>query len=302
VSLLRIANVPARGLSDATMEKLLGASQERHCSVFAAMRHTDVQDGLPARTRESLRAFLDFLDRTRAPLETDSNLRLAAWAEKFLADIKYPEELRRSEKKAEDAENRLRNVRDLIADLDGAGEGVRPSSGAATTEQPAATNKTTALEAILDSAPEDGRAPALRRLEQFLEDISLDSDREDEDETRGDAVTLITMHSAKGLEFPSVYVVGIEDGILPHSRSKVEGTLDEERRLFYVAMTRAMRRLSLSYCLGRKRYGQMLPCHPSPFLKELPEESIEDAAEKGKQPVAADSGKNLFDAMRLALE
>jgi superfamily I DNA/RNA helicase len=337
VSLLRIANVPARGLSDATMEKLLGASQERHCSVYAAMRHTDVQDGLPARTRESLRAFLEFLDHTRAPLETDSHLRLATWAEKFLADIKYPEELRRSEKKAEDAENRLRNVRDLIADLDGAGDGAPTSSLSPTGGEGRGENSSEHArmerpnrvapplpslspapsggeggrrpgegafdeEGAHHSQPPRGPSPALRRLEQFLEDISLDSDREDEDETRGDAVTLITMHSAKGLEFPSVYVVGIEDGILPHSRSKVEGTLDEERRLFYVAMTRAMRRLSLSYCLGRKRYGQMLPCHPSPFLKELPEELIEDAAEKGKQPVAADSGKNLFDAMRLALE
>ncbi len=64
--------------------------------------------------------------------------------------------------------------------------------------------------------------------------MSLDSDREEEKEAQGDAVTLITMHSCKGLEFPHVYIVGLEDGLLPHTRSKVEGTLDEERRLFYV--------------------------------------------------------------------
>jgi len=114
-------------------------------------------------------------------------------------------------------------------------------------------------------------------------------------------VTLITMHSCKGLEFPHVYVVGLEDGLLPHSRSKVEGTMDEERRLFYVAITRAMKTLRLSYCLGRKKYGQVMPCHPSPFLKELPEELVENAAERSKQPVAVDSGKNMFAAMREAL-
>ena len=75
------------------------------------------------------------------------------------------------------------------------------------------------------------------------------------------------MHSCKGLEFPHVYIVGLEDGLLPHSRSKVEGTLDEERRLFYVAITRAMQTLTISHCGGRKKYGALMPCHPSPFLQ-----------------------------------
>ena len=92
------------------------------------------------------------------------------------------------------------------------------------------------------------------------------------------------MHSCKGLEFPNVYVVGLEEGLLPHSRSKVEGTLDEERRLFYVAITRAMQTLTISHCGGRKKYGQLLPCHPSQFLKELPPELIEHADEKAKTP------------------
>ena len=140
------------------------------------------------------------------------------------------------------------------------------------------------------------------RLQSFLEELTLDSDREEEKEAQGDAVTLITMHSCKGLEFPHVHVVGLEDGLLPHSRSKVEGTLDEERRLFYVAITRAMKTLTLSYCLGRKKYGQVMPCHPSPFLKELPPELVENAAERNKQPVAANSGGNMFAAMREALD
>jgi superfamily I DNA/RNA helicase len=269
VSLLRIANVPARGLSDVTMERLLAASQERHCSVYTAMRHTDVQDSFTTKTRESIQAFLEFVEHTRAPIHADQPMLMNVWAEKFLNDTGYLNELRRSEKAVEAAENRVRNLKDLVLTLD---------KGGVTTQQPA------------------------ERLLTFLEELTLDSDREEEKESAGDAVTLITMHSCKGLEYPHVYVVGLEDGLLPHSRSKVEGTLDEERRLFYVAITRAMLTLTISHCAGRKKYGQVVPCHPSPFLTELPEELVEHADEKSKLPVTVETGKGLFAGMRIALE
>ena len=265
-SLLRIANVPARGLSDVTMERLLAASQERSCSVFSAMRHTDVQESFQTRTQQSIQEFLEFIERTRAQLTDGSSLQLQAWADKFLDEAGYITDLRRSEKNIETADNRVRNLKDLMADLDS-----------------------------------DPALPPAERLQTFLEEVTLDSDREDEKEKTGDAVTLITMHSCKGLEFPHVQVVGLEDGLLPHARSKVEGTLDEERRLFYVAITRAMLTLRLSYCLGRKKYGQSMPCHPSPFLKELPQELVENASERSKQPIAATSGKSMFAAMRDAV-
>ena len=139
-------------------------------------------------------------------------------------------------------------------------------------------------------------------MESFVEDLTLDAEREEEKENTGDAVTLITMHSCKGLEFPRVFIVGLEDGLLPHARSKSEGTLDEERRLFYVAVTRAMQTLSISLCAGRKKYGQTLPCHPSPFLKELPPELVEDVDEQAKRPVTAETGRDLFAAMRQAMQ
>jgi superfamily I DNA/RNA helicase len=140
------------------------------------------------------------------------------------------------------------------------------------------------------------------RLQLFLEEITLDEEREEEDEGPDDAVTLITMHSCKGLEFPHVYIVGLEDGLLPHARSKAEGTLDEERRLFYVAITRAMHTLTISHCGARKKYGQPLPCHPSRFLGELPEELVEHANEKAKQPVTVETGKNMFATLRGVVE
>jgi superfamily I DNA/RNA helicase len=110
------------------------------------------------------------------------------------------------------------------------------------------------------------------------------------------------MHSCKGLEFPNVYVVGLEEGLLPHSRSKEEGTLDEERRLFYVAVTRAKQSLMLSHCANRKKYGLAVQCHPSRFLRELPAELVEHADEKAKQPVAPSSGKQMFADIRATLD
>ena len=266
VSLLRIANVPARGLSDVTMERLLAASQERHSSVYSAMRHTEVQAMFVPKTRQSLRGFLEFVERTRAALHAEPPFSLQRWAEQFLTEIGYIDDLRRSEKNPETGENRVRNLRDLVADLE--------------QQDPAA-------------APAD-------RLHTFLEDLMLDNEREEQEELQADAVTLITVHSCKGLEFRHVFVAGVEEGLFPHARSKVEGTLDEERRLFYVAMTRAQETLTLSYCLGRKKYGQAMPCHPSSFLKELPADLVENADEKGRQPVGATSGKDHFSALRAA--
>jgi superfamily I DNA/RNA helicase len=338
ISLLRIANVPARGLSDVTMERLLGASHERKCSVFAAMKNPLVTFSCQKGTRESIEAFVAFVERTREQLEGDpgpgpkvgpeqrgsptsprpsppgrggnapsvladsgdvgsreQNMNgsgkasdsvpptpvsantadgpgrgsgvflLRTWADHFLEETGYFAELRRLDKDPEVSEVRIRGLRELMTTMDGV-----------------------------------GNAP-LERLEHFLENVTLDSDREEEKENTSDAVTLITMHSCKGLEFPHVFIVGLEDGLLPHSRSKAEGTLDEERRLFYVAVTRAMQTLAISHCGGRKRYGQLLPCQPSPFLKELPGELVEYSDPKSKIPVAPESGKDLFAAMRAAI-
>jgi superfamily I DNA/RNA helicase len=272
-SLLRIANVPARGLSDVTLERLLAASQERKCPVFAVMKNLAVAATFRADTRQSIEAFVGFIERTRGRLEAQSLSRdprtLAVWAERFLEETGYLEELRQSEKNPETAENRIRNLRELVATLDGAEAATLP--------------------------PQD-------RLDKFLEAITLDTEREEDDQGPGQAVTLITMHSCKGLEFPHVNIVGMEDGLLPHTRSKEEGTLDEERRLFYVAITRAMQTLAISQCGARKKYGKLTPCHPSPFLMDLPPELVEHADEKAKQPVSVESARSKFDAVRAAAD
>ncbi len=269
VSLLRIANVPARGLSDVTMERLLAASQERDCSVYAAMQHTDVLDSFLTRAREAIGDFVELIEGHRTKLEVEPDLLLSEWAESFMNEIAYYDELRRCEKNEETAENRIRSLKDLILTLD-------------------------------EYAP--GKPDLNRRLQTFLEEITLDSERESDKEDKADQVTLITMHSCKGLEYPHVFIVGMEDGLLPHTRSKEEGTMDEERRLFYVAITRAKKTLSISHCQTRRKYGQSMPCHPSRFLKELPEDLVERAEDRMSEPTEQEEGKNLFEAMRASLQ
>jgi superfamily I DNA/RNA helicase len=330
ISLLRIANVPARGLSDVTMERLLAASHERKGSVFSVMKNPLVTTAFPTNTRKAIEEFVAFVERTRNKLSArphpdplprgegiakvasrkiephpsprpagdnspspggegrgeGGRLSLSGWADRFLDEIGYFEELRRQEKDPENAEGRIRSLKELMATMD---------QGRAGSPLPASAS-------VADTgAHEVARPTTMDQLQAFLEEITLDTEREEEEENRGDAVTLITMHSCKGLEFPHVFIVGMEDGLLPHARSKAEGTLDEERRLFYVAVTRAMQTLTLSHCGGRKKYGQLLPCHPSPFLKELPEEHVEHVDDKSKQPVSAETGKDFFAAMRQAI-
>ncbi len=268
ISLLRIANVPARGLSDLTMERLLAASQERHCSVFTAIKNPLVQFSFPDKTRNSIVTFQGLIAHHHQLLHLEEVLNLNSWADQFLQSTGYFEELRRSEKDPEIGENRVRNLKDLIADLE------KPNFYAPT--------------------------PA-ERVQRYLEEVTLDAERAEDPKETADTVTLITMHSCKGLEFPHVFVVGIEDGLLPHTRSKQEGTMDEERRLFYVAITRAMQSLMLTHCQSRRKYGQLVPCHPSPFLKELPTELVEDGESTSKAPVAVNTGRSLFANIRDSL-
>jgi superfamily I DNA/RNA helicase len=245
------------------MERLLQASQERSCPVFTAMKHTDILDGFNAPARQAISAFTGFVERERAKLQADSS-SLQQWAANWLGEIRYETELRRGEKSQETADARAANLKELVL--------------------------------TLSAAPAD----PMTQLQDFLDDLTLDGEREHEKELTGDAVTLITMHSCKGLEFPRVHIIGLENGLLPHSRAVDGNTLDEERRLFYVAITRAMQTLTLSHCAARKKHGALLPRQPSIFLNELPPDLLESGDEKAKRPVAAGDGKKYFAALRMA--
>ena len=271
--LLRIANVPSRGLSNATMEKLLQLSQERRSSVFAVMQDKEALGEFRTRTIDAILDFVELIDiyhnRLMQPVVAHPENPLKAWCTAWLAEVGLFQEIRRIEKNEESAENKVRNIVDLLETMDP------------------------------EFVPAD--RPIDERLHRYLEHISLDRDKDDTEEAR-DVVTLITMHSCKGLEFPHVYIAGVEDGLIPHSRSKVEATLDEERRLFYVAITRAQASLSMSHCEHRKKYGEQIPCHPSPFLKEIPEELIIHGNEAASEPASEEEGLDFFANLKASLE
>ena len=271
--LLRIANVPARGLRIATWEKLLGLSQERGCTVFAVMRDEPALGQFQRRTVDSILDFVELVEsvneRLNRPIAVQPANPLKVWCTAWLDEVGLFREIRRMEKDEETAENRVRNIVDLLDSMDP------------------------------DFVPAD--RPVEERLHRFLEHISLDRER-DEDDEAGDAVTLITVHSCKGLEFPHVYIAGVEDGLIPHSRSKAEGTLDEERRLFYVAITRAQVTLTMSHCENRRKFGEMIPCHPSPFLKEIPEELVVHGNEASSEPASDEERLVFFASLKASLE
>jgi superfamily I DNA/RNA helicase len=135
-------------------------------------------------------------------------------------------------------------------------------------------------------------------LRGFLDEMMLRQDQEEEEEeTPG--VTLITLHASKGLEFPHVYLMGCEEGMLPHDRSKLEGTVDEERRLLYVGITRAQTTLALTWCRQRIKYGSPMPGIASSFLKELDPELVDhrDVSEILNAPVGGEKATAKFGAI-----
>ena len=235
------------------------------------MRHTDVQEQLHNAARKSVQSFLQFMDETRAFLSGESTDSISGWAREFLEQTGYFIDLKHSEKDPKAADNRLQSAMDLLSSID------------------ELTNK------IVNTSGDE-------KLAHFLEEISLDQDRFENENEQPDAVTMITMHSCKGLEFPHVHIVGMEQGLLPHTRSVEEGTMDEERRLFYVAITRAMESLTISHCETRKKYGQITSCEPSRFLTELPAECVEVVDGVFQRPATKESGAAMFDALKASLD
>jgi DNA helicase-2/ATP-dependent DNA helicase PcrA len=259
ISLRRIINYPARGIGATTVERLAAYAATERLSLFDACvraRSVSLFDAAPApegapvedlaeRARASVTAFCDLVDRGRALLHGNGGLRNAAKA--YLNETGLFDEITSSASSGIQGERRLHNVEGLLDALD-------------RFEQ------------------REGRD-----LGAFLQRISLDS-KDDQSEESADVVTLCTLHGAKGLEFPVVFLVGLEEELLPHKRTLYPqgpdaGTsqidLDEERRLFYVGITRAREHLYLSRARYRTSRATPRPRTPSRFLEEIPAELCE---------------------------
>ena len=255
VSLRRILNVPRRGIGDRA-EACVAALAQRDKQSFAAAlaRPADVP-GLAARSAKSIGAFNGLINGLRA--DDEAGMPVAELAEAVLERSGYLAELQESED-LQDA-SRIENLNELISvarEFDATG-------GAAGRRDP-------------DGADETGAEPG--SLADFLEQVSLvaDADQVPEGEDHGGVVTLMTLHTAKGLEFPVVFLTGLEENVFPHQRSVGdEKELEEERRLAYVGITRAERRLYLTRALARAWWGRPEYHAQSRFLAEVPGELIE---------------------------
>ncbi len=234
LALLRVLNQPPRGIGQATRALLLAHAEEHGGSIWAALAEAD-RGRFPPRGGKALAGFRRLIEELhRAAAE----LPLPALLDRLLDETRYPELYRDD---SPESETRLENLREFL------------TAAQEFTERPERTGGDT--------------------LGEFLDHVALVSDIDTWHRDRG--LTLMTLHSAKGLEFEAVAVAGLEDGLLPHVNSQGEpDDLEEERRLLYVGMTRARRRLFLGCCRRRRIAGRYQDQEQSPFLEELPADGL----------------------------
>ncbi len=257
VNLRRIINTPARGIGDKTVDALRAWAAGQGISLFDALPHAVDIPGLPARAAGAVARFRQIMEDLAA--EPQDNMKKLI--EAVIDESGYADSL-----SAEDDRDRLENLGELV------------TLGANFDRMAAA-----AADATDDSLP--------RGLVGFLETLNLSSDQDSYDE-KADRVPLMTLHAAKGLEFPAVFIAGCEEGLLPHARYReAPADLEEERRLFFVGMTRAEQFLTLTHARFRRIRGRPERHMASQFLAELPAEVFQTIDETtGTQPVALGAG------------
>lgn len=335
VSLLRVINTPSRGIGKTTMEVIERLALETGLSLWGAIGESIKRELLPARALQALKSFHDLIEDSRAMaagtyaerLQDDVARAPSPAMAQAVGDPSNDIEVSVSFDPA-----RIENtsfdfgspeIREHEASAEDADEGVRATSEHATSEPfrtpggPA--NIAEILKFIIDRTgyikvlEEEDTPEAYSRVEnirelvnaamdskdrgetldQFLDHAALVSDADAYDERA--QITLMTLHAAKGLEFPLIFLCGMEEGLFPHSRTFLNpDDIEEERRLCYVGMTRAMDQLVLTRAVYRRRYGTDLPeaSVPSRFLEEIPAELIEEVGRPGRAPSRASLASN----------
>ncbi|EIR1600539.1 DNA helicase Rep [Vibrio cholerae] len=247
---LRIVNTPKREIGPATLEKLGSYANMRGKSLFTASFELGLEQHLSGRGLENLRRFTEWLVAIADNAERGNTVEAVR---ALVRDIRYEDWLYETSASPKAAEMRMKNVSDLyswiVADLEG--------------DNPDQQEKT---------------------LKEVVQRLTLrDMMERGEENDDSDAVQLMTLHASKGLEFPYVYLIGAEEGILPHQTSIDEENVEEERRLMYVGITRAQRELTFMVCKERRQFGELIKPTQSRFLDELPQEDLE--WEVKKKPV-----------------
>ena len=237
---LRIVNVPRRKIGTSTLEALGRYATEREISLYSACEEMGLQQHLSEAAVERLREFTTWLDGLRYRCYEEDPV---AAIKQLCGDIDYFDWLLQNSSSVAVAERRYGNINVLISSIE---------------------------KTLADPEREDSFEDAISRL--VLRDLL---ERQQEEEESPDLVQLMTLHAAKGLEFPHVFMIGMEEGLLPHQNSIDGDMVEEERRLCYVGITRAQRSLTLSYCAKRKSFGDYNSCEPSRFLDELPQGDLE---------------------------
>ncbi|WP_172198401.1 DNA helicase PcrA [Saccharibacillus qingshengii] len=241
LSLVRVINVPKRGIGDTSVAKLAAAATERGISMFKVLEVVD-DLGFAGRTRNALVEFYDMIVALHRMVDY---LSVTELTEKILEMSQYRVEMQKEN--TLESKARIENIDEFLS---------------VTLEFEARTEEKTLVAFLTDLA--------------LIADIDTVNDDE-KDKNQDDAVVLMTMHSAKGLEFPVVFVIGMEEGVFPHSRAFLDNDeLEEERRLAYVGITRAEKQLYLSCAQMRTLFGRTTANPPSRFLQEIPEELKED--------------------------
>lgn len=240
---LRVINTPRRQIGTSTLESLGHYASERHISLFAAAQEVGLQSHIPEKGLERLQRFAHWLNQVARNTTGDKPIEAIR---EMLTDIDYEGWLHQNSNTTKAAEKRLDNVFYLVE----------------------------SLQKTLDKAEANENEEA--RIEDAIAKLVLrDLLERQEEEDLSDQVQLMTLHASKGLEFPHVFMVGMEEDLLPHRNSIEDNNIEEERRLTYVGITRAQRTLTMTLAGKRKQFGDISETTPSRFLDELPAEDVE---------------------------
>jgi len=239
---LRIVNTPRREIGAATLEKLVNYANYRGESLIRACQEIGLEQFISGAALARVKEFGHWIEHLSQKSQQEDPI---ASVRQMVSDMEYQDWLLQTSSGPPMAEKRMANVETLISSLQ------------------------SSLEKAVTKNDNADMGDAVARL--VLMDLL--ERQEEEDET--DRVQMMTLHSAKGLEFPHVFLMGMEEELLPHRNAVDEGNVEEERRLAYVGITRAKRTLAITLARKRKQYGELVECSPSRFLDELPEADLE---------------------------